>query len=197
MSTKVRDGLEKIRSIKYTHSAITTVNTIYLLAGLIMLAANTAAANIANIFVIAGLIEYAKATGAWTAGQKIYWDNTNSVFTTVPAGNTLAGIAPEDVASAATTGFVILMPEMKAASGPSHSIKFAGTSTAEDDADAEVVVTVTGALATDVAVVTLRAATNAVYVTKAILTADTLTVTLSGNGGVGTQVDYMICRAVI
>jgi len=43
----------------------------------------------------------------------------------------------------------------------------------------------------------VRASTAAVYVVKAVLTADTLTVTLSGNGGVGTQVDYIVTRAAI
>ena len=78
---------------------------------------------------------------------------------------------------------------------PSHVVKFAGSSTAEVDADAEIVITVTGALSTDVASVVLRAATNAVYVTKAVLSADTLTVTLSGNGGAGSIVDYSVLRA--
>lgn len=79
---------------------------------------------------------------------------------------------------------------------PSHVVKFAGTSASEVDADATVVITVTGALSTDTASVVLRAAANSVYVTKAVLTADTLTVTLSGNGGAGTQVDYQVFRAV-
>lgn len=74
-------------------------------------------------------------------------------------------------------------------------VKFAGTSTAEVDADATVTITVTGAAATDVASAVLRAAANAVYVTKAVLTSNTLTVTLSGNGGAGTLVDYVVYRA--
>ncbi len=115
MSVKVRDGLEKIRTIKYSHSSTTTKDVIYFLNGLVMLAVNTALANAVNIFVIAGLIEYAKVSAqAWTAGALIYWDDTNSNFTTVAAGNTLVGIAAQDAANPTSTGYVILMPELTA-----------------------------------------------------------------------------------
>ena len=51
----------------------------------------------------------AKATGqAWTAGALLYWDNTNSVFTTTSSGNTLAGYAYADAASGDTTGYILL-----------------------------------------------------------------------------------------
>lgn len=202
MANLIRDALNKIRVITYIHNAATTVDIIYLLAGMPMLAQNSELADVANIFTIAGLIEYAKATSqAWTGGQKVYWDDGNSKFTTVATGNTLAGIASEAAGSSATTGLIILMPELRDSLSKlptaSHHIVFAGSSTSETDADAEVVVTVTGAVDTDVAHATLRAAANAVYVTKAVLTADTLTITLSGNGGAGTIVDYYVCRAVI
>jgi hypothetical protein len=78
---------------------------------------------------------------------------------------------------------------------PSHVVKFAGTSVAENDADATVTIALAGALATDVASAVVRASAAAVHVIKAVLTADTLTVTLSGNGGAGTQVDYVVYRA--
>ena len=38
---------------------------------------------------------------AWTAGAKIYWDNTNKRCTTVATDNTLIGVATEAVASGA------------------------------------------------------------------------------------------------
>jgi len=50
-----------------------------------------------------------KATGqAWTAGGLLYWDNTNSVFTTTASGNTLAGYVYADAASADTIGYILL-----------------------------------------------------------------------------------------
>jgi len=198
-AVKVRDELCHVRTLKYTHSGATVVDTIYYLNGMVLLAMNSALANVENVFVCSGLIEYTKVSAqAWTGGQKIYWDNTAAKFTNVYAiGCILAGYASEPAANPSTTGFIVLDPSMRAASSPSHSVIAAGTSVAEVDADAEVVIVITGAAATDVATATLRAATNAVSVTKAVLTADTLTVTLSGNGGAGTTVDYMVSRAVI
>jgi predicted RecA/RadA family phage recombinase len=199
MSAKLRDPLELVRTVKYTHSSATVTDTIYYLAGMVMLAMNSALANVANIFIIGGLIEYTKvSTEVWTAGQKIYWDDTNARFTNVrTVGLTLAGYAAEAAANPTTTGFIILDPALKAASNPAHSLIAAGLSAAENDADASVVITVAGVAATDVVTATVSAATAAVYVTKAICTADTITVTLSGNGGAGTVVNYQVSRAVI
>jgi predicted RecA/RadA family phage recombinase len=106
---KVRDSLELIRTIKYTHSAATVTDTVYLLNGRVLLAMNSAALSVANIFLYKGVIEYASETGvAWTAGDKLYWDDTGKKFTKTSASNTLCGIATEDKASAAATGFVLL-----------------------------------------------------------------------------------------
>ena len=198
-AVKVRDDLNNVRTLKYTHNGATVTDTIYYLNGMVLLAMNSALANVENVFVCSGLIEYTKVEAqAWTGGQKIYWDGTAAKFTNVYAvGCILAGYASEPAANPSTTGFIVLDPSMRAASSPSHSIIAAGTSAAEVDADATVVIAIPGAAATDVATATLRAAANAVNVTKAVLTADTLTVTLSGNGGAGTTVDYMVSRSVI
>jgi len=79
---------------------------------------------------------------------------------------------------------------------PAAKIVAAGLSDAETDDDSEVVVLDARIAATDIALVTLKAAGNAVYVTKAACTAGTLTVTLSGNGGAGTVVNYTILRSL-
>ncbi|MCC5968243.1 MAG: DUF2190 family protein [Natronohydrobacter sp.] len=39
---------------------------------------------------------------AWTAGAKVYWDNTNKRCTTVATDNTAVGVAVEAVASGAS-----------------------------------------------------------------------------------------------
>lgn len=198
-ATKIRDEICHVRTLKYTHNGVTVTDTVYYLNGMVLMAMNSAGANVENVYVCSGMIEYAKvAAQAWTGGQKIYWDNAVGKFTNVYAvGCILAGYAHESTANPSDTGFVILDPSMRAASSPSHSIVAAGSSAAENDADASVVIAIPGVAATDVATVTLRAAANAVYVTKAVLTADTLTVTLSGNGGAGTVVDYTVSRAAI
>jgi predicted RecA/RadA family phage recombinase len=53
----------------------------------------------------------AKADGtgkAWVKGQKLYWDASNSEFTTSATGNTLRGFAAEVATAASTTGDVEL-----------------------------------------------------------------------------------------
>lgn len=72
---------------------------------------------------------------------------------------------------------------------------FTGLSVSEEDADATVTISVPGLVAGDVAMATLKAAANAVYVTKAVCGTDTIAVTLSGNGGAGTIVSYVAFKA--
>lgn len=49
-----------------------------------------------------GYVSYTKTgTQAWTEGQKIYWDNTNKVFTNVVGSNILVGVAGEAVGAGA------------------------------------------------------------------------------------------------
>ena len=80
-----------------------------------MLAQNTALANAKNIFVYEGIIEYEKTSAqAWTVGVTVYWDDTNSVFTTVSTSNTKAGIAVEAAANPSSTGMLLLMPSVTA-----------------------------------------------------------------------------------
>lgn len=71
---------------------------------------------------------------------------------------------------------------------------YSGVSEAENDADASVAITVNGVLATDVATAVMVAGAAAQAVTKVVCTANTVTVTLAGNGGAGTQVFYTVYR---
>ena len=113
MAILVRGPMDQLITVKYTHTAATTADTIYLLGGRVMLAVNSALANVENVFLLRGHIEYAKATGeAWVGGQALYWDNTNSRFTTTVGTNTHAGFAMEAAASADTTGQVNLEPAL-------------------------------------------------------------------------------------
>lgn len=112
MAVKVRSSLESLVQLKVAHSAATTVDTVYLLNGSrVGLAMNTALISTVNIFVVGGLIEYKAETGvAWTAGDALYWDDTNKQFTKTSSGNTKCAIAYEDKASAAALGSVRLIP---------------------------------------------------------------------------------------
>lgn len=56
-----------------------------------------------------GVVEHAKTSAqAWTQGVKIYWDNSNKVFTSSASGNTLVGMAAEAAANPSDTGKVLL-----------------------------------------------------------------------------------------
>ncbi len=111
MAVKLRDSLELVTTLKYTNAGATIVDTVYLFNGRVGLAMNSAAAGSLNIYTICGLIEYTSETGvAWTAGDKIYWDDTGKKFTKTVGTNTLAGIVYQDKASAAATGMILLWP---------------------------------------------------------------------------------------
>jgi len=45
---------------------------------------------------------------AWAVGDKLYWDNTNKVFTTTSSGNTLAGVATAVAANPSSYGYIRL-----------------------------------------------------------------------------------------
>lgn len=56
-----------------------------------------------------GIISYAKlSTEAWTFGAVVYWDSTNSRFTTVSTSNTKAGVAAAATQNPSATGLVRL-----------------------------------------------------------------------------------------
>ena len=56
-----------------------------------------------------GVFDIAKATGAWTAGDRVYWDNTAKLATTVATSNLRIGLATQNALSADATGRVTLL----------------------------------------------------------------------------------------
>ena len=59
--------------------------------------------------VRSGVFTHAKTSAqAWTVGAKLYWDDTNKVFTTAASGNTLVGVAMSVAANPSATGTVLL-----------------------------------------------------------------------------------------
>jgi predicted RecA/RadA family phage recombinase len=61
--------------------------------------------------MLTGQHKVPKQTGqAWTAGGKIYFNNSSKEFNTTAGGNTLAGWAYRAAASGDTTGYVYLLP---------------------------------------------------------------------------------------
>jgi hypothetical protein len=89
----------------------------------------------------------------------------------------------------------VVLADLASGITPSHVIKFAGTTGAYGGGGTSNAFTVTGAASTDVATAVIRASTNAVSITKAVLTTNTLTVHFSADPGAATTVDYVIVRA--
>lgn len=78
---------------------------------------------------------------------------------------------------------------------PSHVVKFAANYTTTGGAAAEAI-TVTGAAATDIPLVTMQDdGTSNVTIVSAVITANTLTITFSADPGNDTVVSYVILRA--
>lgn len=112
--TDIKCPSERIDTVKHSHTAATTAKTPVLINSLPMIPLNDADANAENVFVYrAPYVEVDKATGAtWTVGQKIYWDDTNKVFThdSATGSNPAAGFAAADALSADAVGYLDLNP---------------------------------------------------------------------------------------
>lgn len=109
MTTQVVSA--QYEAFKYAHTAATVAKSFYLISSKVVMALNGAAANEDNVFVKRAVLKAPKATGqAWAPMALLYWDNTNSNFTTTLTGNTLAGRVHESAASGDTEGYVDLDP---------------------------------------------------------------------------------------
>jgi predicted RecA/RadA family phage recombinase len=75
----------------------------FLVGALFAVALVTAASGAAVEGKTTGVFDLAKAAGAVTAGQKIYWDNTAKNCTTTSTSNTLIGVATQAAASGDAT----------------------------------------------------------------------------------------------
>lgn len=69
----------------------------------------TLANTVVGAFRTRGVFDLAKVSAqAWAVGDKIYWDNTAKLCTTVPTSNTLIGCAVKIAANPTSTGYVRL-----------------------------------------------------------------------------------------
>lgn len=90
-------------------AAAVTSGTPVLVGALFGVAENSAAVGAPLTIARRGVFRLNKtAAQAWTAGQRVYWDATNSLVTTTASGNTLIGVAAEAALAAATVAPVLL-----------------------------------------------------------------------------------------
>lgn len=101
MPSYIQDG----KFLNYTNAVSTTVagNGVVVLGSRIGVAVADIAYNTVGALMMEGVHQLAKAAGAITAGQVVYWDSAAGKITTESSANTVAGFAVEAAASAATT----------------------------------------------------------------------------------------------
>lgn len=140
--------------------------------------------------------------GSATSADFNAMETSASTVTAVVAGAGLTGGGTEGsvtVNAIAGTGITVNADSIQIAAGytPSHIVKFAGLSASETDSDASVVISVAGVAASDIILATIQAQAGTASILKAVPTTNTITVTLSGNGGAGTIIQYAALRAVV
>lgn len=117
---------------------------------------------------------------------------TVTIAKAVMTANTLTVTFSADPTTANAVHYCILRP--RGSFTPSHYVFAAGSPTTVGGSTAEAI-TVTGALATDVAIVNYAVTDDTDAIRKAVLTANTLTVTMSADPGATHALSYMILRA--
>lgn len=108
MSLQLRSPFDQIKTAQLTLAVATTAHVPVLQNGHLLIPTDYALANAINGYVISSDISDApKAAVAWSALDKLYWDNTAKVFTNVATSNTLIGYALQDaLVGDATIGLV-------------------------------------------------------------------------------------------
>lgn len=102
--------LHKGEIIDYTPSGAAVVaGQIIKIGDIVAVAPRPIADGVKGSVYIEGVHQLAKtAAQAWTAGAKLYLDESEATITTTSAGNVFCGYAAEDAAADATEGPVIL-----------------------------------------------------------------------------------------
>jgi len=116
-------------------------------------------------------------------------DDNDQLISVVTATNTVTITNSADPLSAHSAQYAIL----RSGCIPEYDIFAAGTHTTVGGAAAEAI-TITGALATDIALVQYSATDDTDTISKAVMTADTLTVTMSANPLTAHGLHYCILR---
>lgn len=108
MRLQIRSPFDQIKTVQLALAAATTAHTPVLQNGHVLIPTDYADAGAINGFTYEAEISDApKAAVAWSALDKLYWDNAAKVITNVATGNTLIGYALQDaLVGDATTGLV-------------------------------------------------------------------------------------------
>lgn len=119
-------------------------------------------------------------------------DDTDTISDVVCSADTVTVTCSADPSTTHSLHYVVLRP--RGSFAPSHYIAYAGTETTAGGAAAEAI-TVTGALATDIPIVVYHTTNDTDSILKAVVTANTLTVTCSADPSTAHALSYMLLRA--
>jgi hypothetical protein len=122
-------------------------------------------------------------------------DDTDTLAAVACTTDTVTLTVSADPVTDHTWSYVVLRP--RGTFKPSHYIAYAGvhTTVADGSAPYTAAITVTGALATDIPIVHWNTTDDTDTIVKAVMSANTLTVTLSADPGTTHKLAYMILRA--
>jgi len=95
-------------SINYTPGVAVDAGDVVVQGELVGVANQDIAANVLGALSIKGVYEMDSITGSYSAGDKVYWDDTNNRTTTTATGNTVCGLTEVDKASGTLTSNVVL-----------------------------------------------------------------------------------------
>lgn len=106
---RIASPSEQIKSTAFAHSAATSSKTPIVINSRVLIPIEDQDANVRNAFVYdAEIADVAAETGvAWSVGDALYWDATNSRLTKTSTSNTLCGHALEAKASAAAVSGLV------------------------------------------------------------------------------------------
>jgi len=119
-------------------------------------------------------------------------DDTDTISDVLCTANTVTVTCSADPSTTHSIHYVVLRP--RGAFKPSHYIAYAGSHTTVGGAAAEAI-TVAGALATDIPIVVYNTTNDTDTILKAVMTANTLTVTCSADPSTAHAFSYMLLRA--
>ena len=149
--------------------------------------AATAGGNVAEAITVTGALVGDIAFANYSATN-----DTDTISDVAVTADTVTVTASADPSTTHGYHYVVMRP--RGAFKPSHYVAYAGVHTTVGGAAAEAI-TITGALATDIPIVVYNTTNDSDTILKAVVTADTLTVTCSADPSTAHKLAYMLLRA--
>lgn len=189
---KPMDVIENLRTIKLAHSSAVTLGEIIVNNGTVLVAVKAMAISTDNAYIYRGKVEMPKeASLAINQHDDVYWDASAGKVTKTQIGNTPCGYCVEKAAGSDSIVVIYLKP----AFAQSHTVIASGVFTTAGG-DVNETIAITGALATDLAIVTLETVGSTPRtITTAKAASGQIDVVMSGDPSTDHKIAYMLLRA--